>query len=359
MKNKILKLNKSLDDAVIQAMMAIEIGQFHKVINLLEYVRHNKEYYDEVMVEYALLVSYVNTGNYVKATETIETLDGIYIENEQIKEVIQNIKNEVIENKAKNKTYDKKQSFNIDVALKELSLERKQIELYRDLHVDDYMWSLILAAVDNLGNSRIEFEHEYKQTKKEYFDTFTQLIEFDQFSDNQAPLDLFSSKDTNDGNVLFWLLVTKKNITEVLNNEHLPNLIKNYFLERAVHYCHYGLVPDFEINYISNVINLGDLPDFPNDFYEVANNIESYYEIENPELYDMIASVLKILYVNAYPNDVYENKHRLEAIVGYIVNDIFLGRQYDGVIEHQTGYNFDEVKKEMQELEMLITFLIS
>jgi hypothetical protein len=56
---------------------------------------------------------------------------------------------------------------------------------------------------------------------------------------------------------------------------------------------------------------------------------------------------------------VYENKHRLEAIVGYIVNDIFLGRQYDGVIEHYSGYNFDEVKKEMQELEMLITFLIS
>ena len=359
MKSNVLKMERSLDDAVVQALIAIESGQFQKVIKLLEYVKENKVSFDEVMIEYALLISYVNSGNNVKASESLKTLDTLYIENEQIKDVIQTIKNEVFNNQKNEEKIVKKKSFNTLRVIKDLGLERSRVELYRDLHVDDYMWSLILAAIDNLGDSRNEFEHEYKLAKKEFSDIYSQLVQFDEFSDSVTPLDLFEGINANDSNVLFWMLMDKKNIIEINDNKNLPEFIRKYVVERAVHFCHYGLIEEFQIEFENKLQSIGNLPDFSTKFYEVSNNVESYYSIEKSDLYDMITSVLNIIYIDSFPNNIYNDKNKLEAMVGYIVNDIFIGRKYDKLIEKKTKLKFDDVKQEIKQLEMLITFLIS
>ena len=43
MANKVLKIDRALDDAVVQALVAIEAGRFNKTIKLLEYLVKQEE----------------------------------------------------------------------------------------------------------------------------------------------------------------------------------------------------------------------------------------------------------------------------------------------------------------------------
>ena len=81
--------------------------------------------------------------------------------------------------------------------------------------------------------------------------------------------------------------------------------------------------------------------------------------MDDTNLHETISSILNIVYINSYPKNIYEDRKKLQAIVGYIANDIFLGRNFDENVLKNTGYSFLDVQRDIQKLELLITFLVS
>ncbi len=359
MKTEILKIDKSLNDAVVQALLAIEEGKFNKVIKLLEYVKANKEQYDFVMVEYALLISYVNTGKTEKAAKSLEQLEEMNIENDQIVQVIESIKTEVLNSQANEKKKKKRAKFKIDEMLKKMGVTKKEVIKFRDLHVDDYTWSLILAAMNNLEDSKKELEHEFYDCYDSLERMKNQFLNYEKGDDSVTALTLFEGLNRFDKSVIFWGLIKKDLALQILNNRALPKLISTYFIERLAHYVHYGIIEDFEVELKGNQTLLSELPNLSGNFFSVANEIQSFYDVDNDNLYDMVTSVLNIVYIYNFPKNIYDELDHLEAVVGYIVNDIFIGREFDKEIEINTGYKFSDVKDEIMKLEVLITFLIN
>lgn len=353
--NKIINLNNGVSNAFIEAMNAIEAGKYNKVIRLLNYVKDESENYDRVMVEYALLISYVNTGKLDEAKNCISNLDTMYIENIQMKQIIEQIKNDVLKSFNSIKT---NQVISFESVLEELKIDASFIKKIASEHPEDPYFQMFVEAIDDEENVRDEAIKEVSLARVDMRELIDKLVNFIEFNETLKPIHLFEMLNEYEADSLRWLLVSKNDIDKIYQNRRLPSFIRKYILERAVHYVHYGIIEDFSMRINGEMRKLSSLPDFNKQFFEIVNDVNAYYNI-NENIYDMISSVLNIVYVNNYPENIFNNINKLHAVIGYIVNDIFVGRKYDKIIEQKTGYKFDDVKSEIKNMELLITFLIS
>lgn len=352
---KIVTLNDGVSNAFMEAMASIENGRYSKVITLLSYVKENSQQYDQVMVEYALLISYVNTGALEEAKACIDVLDSIYIENDQIKAIVEQIRRDVLRRTTEvSKT--KKMSF--EDALKVLNTNELEINTLYDKHPEDPYIMMLKEGIDNVEDVQNEVIKEVVLAQLDVKQFVDELENFVEFSQSLKPINLFENLNNYEADTLRWMLITPENVNKIYQNRRLPSFIRKYVLERAVHYVHYDILGEFDMRIDGENIALKNLPDFHPEFFEVVNSVNQFYNV-NDNIYDMISSVLNIVYINNYPENVFENIKKLHATVGYIVNDIFVGRRFDDIISQKTGYKFDDVKSEIKNMELLITFLIS
>ncbi len=354
--NKILVMEKSLDDAIAVSFNAIEKNDFSKVIRLLEYVKKYKKNYDEVTINYALLISYMNTHNSKEAIKIIAELDQMEIQNPQIAEVLNNIKKDLkvhVTNKAE---------LSYEQIIKQLKITEKMqllTNLYNE-YGENSIWSSLINP-EEIGNLRYLYQNYQEKITKWY----TLIVDFSEFTDEVKPIDLFQLLKEIEADAFFWFNFPIQDLAIILNNQALPTYVKNFVLACLAYYTNKKIIANIKIQIpeLGGEITTYDLPIFTKQINEIAEQVSKVYDLdtENNEetIQTMIKSVIDVIVITNYPNDVLKEQVRISAIVAYIVNDIFMGREYDVLVNQKFGYEFKQLKSDIKNYEKIITFLIT
>ncbi len=354
--NKVLVMEKSLDDAIAVSFNAIERNDFSKVIRLLEYVKKYKKNYDEVTINYALLISYMNTHNSKEAVKIIAELDQIEIQNPQIAEVLNNIKKDL-------KVHvTNKRELSYEQIIKQLKITEKMqllTKLYNE-YGENSIWSNLInpEEIDSL-------RYIYKNYQDKITKWYTLIVDFSEFTDEVKPIDIFQLLKEIEADAFFWFNFPVQDLAIILNNQALPGYVKNFVLACLAYYTEKKIIANIKIQIpeLGGEITTYDLPVFTNEINEIAAKVSKVYDLdtENSEetIQTMIKSVIDVIVTTNYPNDALKDKKRISAIIAYIVNDIFMGREYDVLVNQEFGYEFKQLKNEIKNYEKIIAFLIT
>lgn len=353
---KVLVMEKSLEDAIAISFNAIEKNDFKKVIKLLEYVKKYKHNYDEVMINYALLISYMNNQNTSEAIRIITELDQMDIQNVQIAEVLKNIKKDLKLNKAK------RGDLSYDEIISNLEVQPK-LKILKDLYDkygEDTIWSNIInpEEIDAL-------RHRYKIYLQQAERWNKLIVNFEGFNEDIAPVDMFEFMKSIENDYFFWFNFDGSELAIILNNKLIPNYAKNFIMERIAFYTKERVLPilNIRIPEIDDEITTMDLPVYTAEAEAIIKKITTIYELDTDHDEDtikaMIKSVLDIVIVSNYPLNSLENQEKSAAIVAFIVNDIFMGREYDVLVTEKLDFEFKDLKNEIKQYERIITFLIT
>ncbi len=362
--SKVISMPKSLDDAIGTALIAIEKNDFNKVIKLLEYVKTYKEEYDEVMVNYALLISYMNTGYLDKANETLNVLENTNVSNPQVASVLKSIKKDLVSQQQANETNQSAsiQELTYEQIIQNLNLhDRLQIiaEQYQ-INGDNTIWSNLInpSEIEDLRMNYSVFLNQLNKWK-------LYVINFKDFNSEFSPLDVYEFLKEIEDDEFFWLNFNFTHLEVILNNQNLHQFVKNFVLEKLAYYTKKKILPIYNIRLaeLSGEITTADLPIYEQEQANVIENLTSFYELDTKHdsetIETMIESILDVISTMNYPNNIYTGKISIEAIVAYIVNDIFLGREYDVTVKARTNVSFEDVKEEIKKYEELISYLIT
>ncbi len=361
--NKVVSMPKSLDDAIGTALIAIEKNDFNKVIKLLEYVKTYKKEYDEVMVNYALLISYMNSGSLDKAKDTLEILENTNVNNPQVQNVLNSIKKD-LENQT-SVSHDVEEAKQNKLSHAEI-MENLNLNDRINLVADKYaklgkntIWSNLLNE-DEVEDLRINYAVYLNQLNK--WKMF--VVNFNGFTSEYSPLDVYEFLKEIEDDEFFWLNFNFRHLEIILNNTNLHQFVKNYVLEKVAYYTYDKVLPVYNIKLaeLNGEISTVDLPNYTDSKAMVIDVLSSYYELDTKHdsetIETMIESIVDVIGTMNYPNDIYSMKKTI-PIIGYIVNDIFLGREYDITIKNKTEISFEDVKEEIKKYEQLISFLIT
>lgn len=362
MKSEVLYLNRSVEEAIFNGMLAVEAGRFNKVITLLEYAKQSKINYDIVMVNYALLISYMNVGEIKKAQQVLKDLELEKIDNQQIANVIESIKDD-LKVKKSNKITEKSNDEYINKALNfiDINFANQCLTTYPD----DGIWKYYLDS--RKGDKEalkiyLELYDEALSTKN-----FLNVVikNFESFDEHITPLVLYNYMLDISTDHIFWYTMNQGDWSDIFNNKNLPLFAKKFFLERRGYTKEYGFKTfeheNYEIsgkNYLVQDLFpvLETAVEFAQSLGIVFDEANAYY---SDEIFETMTSVFKIILIECYPDFEYRDKNKLEAIGGYIVSDLLLGRSLDIYLEEYTKYKFQDVKEEILKFETLITFLLS
>ncbi len=361
--NKVISMKKSLDDAVGMALNAIEKGDFKKVIKLLEYVKEYKEDYDEVMVNYALLISYMNTGQTSKAAQVMAILDELEIKNPQIDEVLKAIKKDLQRIK-KNRDSEKREveELSYEQIIGNLNLEDR-LKLLGELYAqfgEGTIWSSLVNP-----SEVEELRHNYAQYLGLNHKWLGYIVNFKGFDENTSPLDVFEFLREIEDDYFFWFNFNFKHLELILNNSKMHQFVKNFILERLAFYTKEKIIPVYNIKLseLNSEITTYDLPVFTDQKNELITDVNSIYslvtEVDSDAIESMVASIVDIILIANYPNDLFQESDTVKAVVAYIVNDVYLGREYDVMIKDKLNITFNQVKTEIKRYEKLIAYLIT
>lgn len=362
--NKVISMPKSLDDAIGTALIAIEKNNFQKVIKLLEYVKLYKNDYDEVMVNYALLISYMNTGVLDKAHETLNILENTKVSNPQVAEVLKSIKKDLINQVTISHNNQTKaiQDLSTKDIISKLNLSDRQqiiIENYRKFG-DNTIWSNLLNE-DEVADLRMNYTVYLNQMGK--FSKY--IVNFKGFTSEFSPLDVYEFLKEVEDDEFFWLNFNFKNLELILNNKTLHQFVKNYVLENIAKYTKLKILPIYNIRLseLNGEISTIDLPVYEELKDETIKRIGTFYQLNTKHdaetIATMIESIVDVVATINYPKDVFTNGPLMDAVVAYIVNDIFLGRENDITIKATTNLAFEDVREEIKKYEELISYLIT
>ncbi len=359
MKADVLKLNESLDSAIYNAMLAVESGNFIKVINLLEYVKKEKAVYDKVMINYALLISYMNTGQIPKAMEVVEVLDNLPFDNPEIKNVVDSVKKDI--SARKQNSDEPKIDFDLDMKLA-INLAKK--------HPNDGIWNLAIASFKGEELARSQFNAEVVLATHLVKRNQKLIIEFDGFDDKVKPLDLFAFLNDIKDNHLFWYMhlldVSNINFELVFANKKLPLYIKKFYLERYINFRFYGLYSENMIFVVNNLeihtVNLRPVLKHMDDLASEVIDIYKDVKIDNfDDFYESIIGILMVILIEQFPmimmSEDYDFTKTL-AITSYVINDFIMGRKYDKETQAITNIKFGDIKEDIKNYEYLLTFLL-
>lgn len=360
---KVITMNKSLDDAVGMALNAIEKGDFNKVIKLLEYVKKYKKDYDEVMVNYALLISYMNTGQTSKAADVMVILDELEIKNPQIDEVLKAIKKDLLRvKKNKENSIKEVKDLTYEQIIGNLNLEDR-LKILGELYAE-YGEGTIWSSLVNPSEIE-ELRHNYAQYLSIHRKWLEYVIEFKGFNENVTPLDVFEYLREIEDDYFFWFNFNFHHLELILNNPNMHQFVKNFILERLAFYTQKKIIPVYNIKLseLNSEITTYDLPVFTDQKNELITDINSFYslvtEVDSDAIEAMVASIVDIILISNYPNDLFEESDIIKAVVAYIVNDVYLGREYDVMIKEKLNISFEQVKSEIKRYEKLIAYLIT
>ncbi len=353
---KILTMEKSLEDAIAIGFSAIEANDFYKVIRLLEYVKRYKNNYDEVMINYALLISYMNTQQTDEAVRIINEMDQLEIQNVQIAEVLRNIKKDL---KLTNIS-QKKHSYEEIISNLEIQSKLHLLKDLYDLEGDESIWADLINP-QNISSLRNRYQFYLLQLEKWNH----LIIDFTEFSDKITPVDLFEFIKAIEQDYFFWFNFKSEHLAIILNNQELPTYVKNYVLERIAFFTKEKVLPIINITIpeIGDEITTYDLPVYVKKQKIITKEIMKIYlfddAIDESTITTMIKSILDIIIISNYPTDMLVDVDKVSATASFIVNDIFMGREYDVLTAEHFGYKFIDLKSEIKQYERIITFLIT
>ncbi len=353
---KILTMEKSLEDAIAIGFSAIEANDFYKVIRLLEYVKRYKNNYDEVMINYALLISYMNTQQTDEAVRIINEMDQLEIQNVQIAEVLRNIKKDLKLTSIKQKDY----TYEEIISNLEIKSKLKILNGLEDMDWEDTIWTDLLYDENiHLLNNR------YKRYLIQHEKWTRLILNFTDFNDKLTPVDLFEFIKIIEQDYFFWFNFKSEDLGQILNNKHLPTYVKNYVLERVAFFTKEKVLPIINITIpeIGDEITTYDLPVYVKKQKIITKEIMKIYlfddAIDESTITTMIKSILDIIIISNYPTDMLVDVDKVSATASFIVNDIFMGREYDVLTAEHFGYKFIDLKSEIKQYERIITFLIT
>lgn len=354
----ILKLERSLDEAILSAMLAVEAGRFSKVITLLEYVVENKTTYDAVMVNYALLISYMNSGDINMARNKLEVLKTLNIENSQITDVIKSITKEVeIRGEVRKKSTENltKEALYI--------INEDDITLFMDNNPNDGVWKLLFDAKNGDKTALDLYLEIYKKTKRQLTFFNNALIKFTSFNEKLTPLVMYNYLIEISENPLFWYLLKEPGLKDLFLNENIPLFGKQFFLERRVWALDYGMHYPESYLVSGEVYDLMTLKPVLEKSVLYAQSLTDIFidaDVDySEEIFETVTSVFKIILIESYPKDDYPDIAKLYAVGAYIISDLLFNRTLDDYILDYTKFSFEDVKFEILKYETLITFLLS
>ncbi len=344
----ILKMELALDSAMTNGMIAIDEGNYEKTIHLLNYVKLELENYDVVMVNYALLIAYMQLGDMENAKKIVLEMDNININNKDITTTINTIKKEL--KNAKNiklVTKNNSKQVDLDYFIKNYSIALS-IHKIKDLAKknNDPIWNLYLLALSGDNSSQNEFIEYYESSIKEV-EEFDNLIDLYTNQDVVLPniniLQIFSICKYD---MLFWLLITPEKINVLLNLEDFPIWAKQFLLERNSYLISVGIYSDNKVVIEDKSLELIESNFTWYDNLILKDLILSTLTTQNV---DIIFNELNIIY-DAYLiiNDYNESSDEkiLMAIVGYIYINIFDLNKLEKNIFNLTNVSLDNKIKD-------------
>ncbi len=362
--SKVVSMPKSLDDAIGTALVAIEKNDFKKVIKLLEYVKTYKTEYDEVMVNYALLISYMNTGQLDKANDVIAILDETTVNNPQVASVLKSIKKDLANQQTVEASSQDKEIQNLtyEQIIQNLNLtDRLNIiaEKYQEVGPNT-IWSQLInpSEIEDLRSNYNVYMNQFSKWK-------LYIVNFQSFNSEFSPLDVYEFLKEIEDDEFFWLNFNFTHLEVILNNKNLHQFVKNYVLEKLAYYTKEKILPIYNIRLaeLDGEISTIDLPIYEIDKSDIINRITSFYELDtkydSDTIETMVGSILDVIGTMNYPNNIYDGRIAIDSVVAYIVNDIFLGREYDVTVKAKTSISFEDVKEEIKKYEQLISYLIT
>ncbi len=357
MKADVLVLNQSLDTAMYNSMLAVEQGNFIKVIELLEYVKKYSSTYDHVMVNYALLISYMNTGQVNHAAHIIEEFANVKIENQEIQNVVDSVKKDLSKH-APSSLPQKGPQLKINI-------DNRTAKLLHEVHPNDGIWNLVLNSKAGNKAATAQLNSEILHVKDLIQKLDEMIIQFENFTETITPLEMYDFINEIEDNMLFWYAYSnvfpKKSFVEIFDNKELPLFVKKYFLERMVYLIDYGIRHHGEYLIGSEVYDTKKLFHVLDKVVVKAQRAQVLFdemEVEfTADMMDSYISVIKIIQIEMYPSNNYSDE-KLLAITSYIINDFFLGRDHDRFTKEFTGFSFEDVKEDIKKFENLITFLL-
>lgn len=355
MSAEILKLESSLNDAIHYAMVAVESGQFNKVITLLEYVKTNKNSYDRVMINYALLISYMNTGRHDKAKLIIQEFEQMKIEHPDIKNVVDSIKNDLNNTTADSEIFSV--NSNLDLELELDFIEKlKTIEYYNDFAQE--IENGEFTNFEDIVAEQIEFYEKY-------------ILNFESKVESITPLEYYTYLIEIENDVIFWYIENKNykydRLVKLMANDKVPPFIKKFLLERYAHFANLGILEHIKLKFENKQIDTSLLKEQLNNVDMVLGLAKGVYlDVEkagtvilNEDNRNSFANILRVIYIHGFPWIEYDNVIQVLAIASYIFNDFVVGREYDRATEKFTGFSFDDLKEEIKKFELYITFLLN
>lgn len=348
MQNEILTLNEGLDQAFNNSMLAVERGNFKKAIELLEYVERYKADYDEVMLNYVLLISYYNSGQMDKTAMQLQKLNQLYIADGPIKEVIDSIRDEM--SKKKTMQQERVEKFILHLFTSNENID-KLIEEYPE---DDFL--KLIKSPRTIGQFD-QIAEMIKIANEQKIIFIAGIENFKQFDDKFTPLGIWTYFKTVEDNPFFWMLLTRDDINMFYKNEALPDYFKNFVTISLMQLVDYKIYKNTELSKFSGIKK--ELLKIDNR--RIGYLIEEVVELYNEEIeYELVKAVVDLVIINNFPQDIFTIDYpTLVATICYIINDVIIGREYDEIISKQLGVRFVDVKQEIKKYKQLITFLIS
>ena len=345
----VLTLDSAIEEAVQNAMIAVEKGDFYKTIELLEYVREYKAYYDEVMVNYVLLISYYNINDYQKIVEQFKVLETIQIPSGPIKDVLESIGNEF----QKRNAVEEGRS---NALIKAIFGDVTNVKLLAEVYPDDDFLSLIcepLSKEDYIDISRLIEDSERG------YDFFEKNIDvFVGFNKNVSPMGLLNGLRDVADNIFFLTRLTTLQLEKFYKNDKIPKFYKNLLTTKLLILIKYQIMDSQKITQYTGIegeklyLNESKLDDLIEEVVTVYGGIKLDFE--------PIIIIVELFVFENFPNEIFDLDHnKLKAMLCYIANDVTLGRDLDELVQANTGVKFEEVKEEIKKYKQLTTFLIS
>lgn len=346
---KIVTLNKSLDDAFNQAILAVEGGKFNKAIILLEYVEEHKQTYDEVMVNYILLISYYNTGNRIKALKCLEKFDILKSDNQQIINVVEQIRSDL-----KNK-FDSNKVFCDDFLVKVFKSESVITDLAKKFP-DDFFLNVI--SLPRSEQDYIIIANLVKQafSGNDFFEK--NFNKEGNYEINVLPLKLLNFFKIHEDNMFFWLMLEEKALTKFYNNTNISDFFKNYVTIQLIKIVNYDKLNEERLAKVTNLDK--DQLTLNNELAkDLTRDITRIYNDEDVIDYDSVEAVVEIFICELFPKKISDmNYAKLVATIAYAINDVMIGRNYDSLIYKDSKIKFSDIKEEIKEFEHIFIFLL-
>ncbi len=300
---KILINSKIVEDALNYGYKYVEKNDFKNGIKYLEYAisYHPKDQYSL----YALTISYYNIGNLKKVEQLLKEMNEVHIDNQIIKESLEQIKNEIkLRDNNIQKDFTEIVSESLLKSIESLNFVQKSLNLSKEEYEN---------IINNTGDKMFEFLYKpnFIDERFEDFKTYEKaviksIINYQNFKEyyyniNKENFNIlkfykfyYNSLKTNK-HVIFILLLIKDNISKkLLSDKFSSNFLKNEIVYDILNYYDKGYLTKEQIEEVllksQLKINLSEVNQKVYDIEKKLQNTPLYKEVK---IYSYVISLIK------------------------------------------------------------------